>query len=55
MINSLEYLHVTIQELSINDPKPSTSSQMTKPISSNYNRDKNTNAYKMNKNNNHTT
>ena len=32
LINSLEHLHVTIQESSINDPKPSTSSQITKPI-----------------------
>ena len=54
LINSLEHLHVTIQESSINDPKPSTSSQITKPITSNNNRDKNTNSYKMKTNNNHT-
>ena len=55
LINSLEDLHVTIQESSINDPKPSTNSQITKPITSKNNRDKNTISYKMNKNNNHTT
>ena len=49
MINSLEHLHVTIQESSIKDPKPSTSSQITKPITSNNNGDKNTNSYKMKK------
>ena len=49
LINSLEHLHVTIQESSINDPKPSMSSQITKPITSNNNRDKNTNSYKMKK------
>ena len=32
LINRLEHLHVTIRESSINDPKPSTSSQITKPI-----------------------
>ena len=54
LINSLEHLNVTIQESSINDPKPSTSSQITKPITLNNNRDKNTNSYKMKTNNNHT-
>ena len=44
LINSLEHLQVTNQESSINDPKPSTSSQITKPITSNNNRDKNTNS-----------
>ena len=47
LINSLEHLHVTIQKSSTNDPKPSTSSQITKPITSNNNRVKNTNSYKM--------
>ena len=55
LINSLEHLHVTIQESSIIDPKPSTSSQITKPIILNNNRDKNTNSYKMKRNNNHIT
>ena len=49
LINSLENLHVPIQESSMNDPKPSTSSQITKPITSNNNRDKNTNSYKIKK------
>ena len=49
LINPLEHLHVTIQESSINDPKPSTSSQITKTITSNNNRFKNTYSYKMNK------
>ena len=35
LINSLEHLHVTIQQSSINDPEPSTSSQISKPITSN--------------------
>ena len=43
LINSLEHLHVTIQESSTNDPKPSTSSQIIKSITSNNNRVKNTN------------
>ena len=55
LINTIEHLHETIQESSINDPKPSRSSQITKPITSNNNRDKNTNSYKMKNNNNHTT
>ena len=55
LINSLEHLHLTIQESSINDRKPSTSIQITKPITSNNNRVKNTNLYKMKKNNNHST
>ena len=38
LMNSLKHLHVTIQELSTNNPKPSTSSQITKPITSNNNR-----------------
>ena len=42
LINSLDHLHVTIQESSINDPKPSTSSQITEPITSNKNPVKNT-------------
>ena len=46
LINSLEHFYVTIQESSINDPKPSTSSQITKPITSNNNSVKNTNSYK---------
>ena len=54
-INLLEHLHLTIQESSINDPKPSTSNRIKKPITSNNNRDKNTNSYKIKKNNNHTT
>ena len=49
LINSIEHLHVTIQESSINDPKPSTSSQIIKPITSNNNRVKNTNPYRMKK------
>ena len=48
-INSLEYLQLTIQESSINDPKPSASSQITKPITLNNNRVKNTNSYKITK------
>ena len=44
-----------IQESSINDPKPLTSSQITKPITSNNKRVKNTNSYKMKMNNNLTT
>ena len=55
LINSLENLHVTIQELSINDQKHSTSSQITKPITSNNNRVKNTNSYKMEEDKNPTT
>ena len=55
LINSLDHFYVTIQESSINDPKPLTSSQITKLITSNNNRVKNTNSYKMKKNNNHTT
>ena len=55
IINSLEHLHVTIQESSINDPKPSTSSQMKKPITLNNNCVKNANSYKMKKDNNLTT
>ena len=39
LINSL--LHFTIQEPSINDPKPSTSSQIIKPSTSNNNPVKN--------------
>ena len=48
LLNSLEHLHVMIQESFINDPKPSASSQITKPITSN-NRVTNTNSYKMKK------
>ena len=49
-MNSLEHLHVAIQESSINDQEPSTSSQITKSIASkNNNRVKNTNSYKMKK------
>ena len=55
LTNSPEHLHVTIQKSSINDPKPSKSSQTTKPITSNNNRVKNPNSYKMKKNNNLTT
>ena len=55
LINSLENLHVKIQKSAINYPKPSTSSQITKPITSNSNRVKNTNSYKMKKGNNLTT
>ena len=51
LINSLENLHVTIKESSINGPKPSTSRQITKPITSNNNHVKNTNSCKMKKNN----
>ena len=47
LINSLENLHVTIQESSMNNSKPSTSSQITKPIASNNNRVKSTNSYKI--------
>ena len=54
LINSLEHLHVTIQESSINDPKPSTSSQITKSITSNNNSVKNRNLYKIRTHNNHT-
>ena len=32
LINSLEHLHVTIQESSLTDPKPTTSSQITRLI-----------------------
>ena len=42
-------MHVTIQESSMNNPKPSTSNQITTPIASNNNRDKNRNSYKMKK------
>ena len=31
LINSLEHLHVTIQDSPINDSKPSTSGQITNP------------------------
>ena len=48
-MNSLEHFHVTILDSSINDAKPSTSSQITKPITSNNNRVKNKNSYKMKK------
>ena len=41
LINSLEHLHVTNQESSTNYPKPLTSSQITKPITSNNDRVKN--------------
>ena len=53
-MNSPENLHVTIQESSINDPKPPTSSQITKSITSNNNSAKNTNSYKIKTNNKHT-
>ena len=53
LINSLEHLHVTIQESLINDPKPSTSGQITKPnINSRF---KNINPYKIKRNNTSTT
>ena len=55
LINSLENLHVTIQESSVNDPKPSTSSQITKPITSDNNRVKIANSYKVKKDNNLTS
>ena len=52
LINSQDHLQVTIQESSINDPEPLTSSQTTKPITLNNNRVENTNSYKMKKDNN---
>ena len=45
LITSLEHLHVTTQESTINDPEPSTSGQITKPSTSNNSRFKNTNSY----------
>ena len=47
LINSLENLHVTIQESPINDPKPSISGQITKPNTSNNSCFKNINPYKI--------
>ena len=55
LINSLEHLHVTIQESPVNDSKPSTSSQITKPNTSNNSRFKNINPYKIKRNNISTT
>ena len=55
LINLLEHLHVTIQELPINDPKPSTSGQITKPNTSNNSRFKNINPYQIKRNNISTT
>ena len=46
LINSLEHLHVTIQESPINGPKPSTSGQVTKSNTSNDSRFTNINPYK---------
>ena len=54
-INSLEHFDVTIQESSINDPKPSTSVQITKPSTSNNSHFKNTNPYTIKRNNISTT
>ena len=51
LIKSLEHLHVTIQESSINNLKPSTSSQMTKASTFNNNRFINTNPCKIKGNN----
>ena len=55
LINSLENLHVTIQESPINDPKPSKSVEITKPSTSNNSSFKNTNPYKLKRNNISTT
>ena len=38
LINFLEHLHVRIEESYINDPKPVTSSHITKPSTQNKNR-----------------
>ena len=54
-INSLENLHVTIQESPINDPKLSRSGQITKPNTSDNSRFKNINPYKIKRNNISTT
>ena len=51
LLNSLEHLHVRIQELPINDPKSSTSGQITKPNISNNTPFKNINPYKIKRNN----
>ena len=55
LTNSLEHLHVTIQESPINDPKPSASGQITKSNTSNNSRFTNINPYKIKRNNISTT
>ena len=55
LINSLDHLHVTIQESPMNDPKPSTSGQIIKPNISNNSRFKNINPHKITRNNISTT
>ena len=51
LVNSLENLHVTIQESPINDPQPLKSGQITRPSTSNNSRFKNTNSYKIKRTN----
>ena len=55
LMNSLEHLHGTIQESPLNNPKPSTSGQITKPNTFNNSRFKNINPYKIKRNNIYTT
>ena len=54
-INNIKQIGIANSIETAKDFACSTSSQITKPITSNNNRDKNKNSYKIEKNNNHTT